>query len=154
MIHGKKTLLRISLTRWFYCLLTLTLYFTLAFSKMAKPWRSVKVPWRVPWRGKSGCSFPAVREGPWRFREVLREGIRGLGKTSSFPIPDWLLTISVEPVDHVANYRTYNTYIYWLQGERERKRHMYASCSWGPNLSSGVYVLDFTCVDMFMRNLP
>ena len=108
MIHGKKPLLRISLTRCFYCLLTLTLHFTLAFSEIASPWRSVKVPWRVPWRGKSGFSFAAVREGPWRFREELREGVRGLGKTCLFPVQNWLLTISIEPAEPAANYRVHN----------------------------------------------
>ena len=131
MIHDRNPLLRILLTRCFYCLLYLTLHFTLDFLKIANPWRSVKVPWRVPWRGKSGFSFPAVREGPWRFREAFREGVRGLGKTCSSPIPNWLPRIPIEPIELVANYRKYHI-------QRESERHMYTSCSWGPILSSGV----------------
>ena len=73
MIDDENPLLRISLTRWIYSLLYLTHHLTLGFSKRRNPWRSVKVPWRVPWRGKCSLSFSAVREGPWRYREELRE---------------------------------------------------------------------------------
>ena len=73
MIDNENPLLRIFLTRSFYSLLYLTHHLTLGFSKRRNPWRSVKVPWRVPWRGKCSLSFSAVREGPWRYREELRE---------------------------------------------------------------------------------
>ena len=73
MIDDENPLLRIFLTRSFYYLLYLTHHFTLGFSKRSNPWRSVKVAWRVPWRGKCSLSFSAVREGPWRYREEVRE---------------------------------------------------------------------------------
>ena len=73
MIDDENPLLRIFLTRSFYSLLYLTHHLTLGFSKRRNPWRSVKVPWRVPWRGKCSLSFSAVREGPWRYREEVRE---------------------------------------------------------------------------------
>ena len=73
MIDDENTLLRIFLARCFYSLLYLTHHLTLGFSKRRNPWRSVKVPWRVPWRGKCSLSFSGVREGPSRYREELRE---------------------------------------------------------------------------------